>query len=157
MVRAKICWLLPLSIHLSKKSSSEKRRLAKFHLFSSTKLSFLLHELDNSNELDKVSLLPSFYSLNTNDYFKLFNQFCGTIPISFIIHYDSSTADDAKGKADLFNTFLLSALKPESFVFHKYGISVIPLSHSLKRTLLFCYMMYQILQQWQLMALRHLC
>ena len=113
-------------VHLSKKMSTVKRRLARFHLFSSTKLSSLQHERDNLIEQDKVFFLFSFYSVNNNHSIKLLNQISSTIRILFIFQNDLSTAENNKGK---FITFFLSGLKPESFVFQKEeGFSAIPFS-----------------------------
>ena len=85
-----------------------------------------------------MSLLSSFYPLNTNYCFKLPKQLSGTISIRSIIPFDSSTADNNKGKACLLNTFSLSVFKPGSFVFFSaiLVLSLFPIFHSLNAELL---------------------
>ena len=73
------------SVHLSNKVSTEKRKLAKFNLFYSTLLSDLRRYLNNSIELDKITLLSSFHSLDTNDCFKLLHKHSGSTPIPSVV------------------------------------------------------------------------
>ena len=61
------------------------------------------------------------------EFMQLFWNNSGTISVRSISHFDSSTADNNKGIACLFNTFSLSVFKPGSFVFLSV-ISTIPLS-----------------------------
>ena len=106
------------SVHLSNKVSTEKRKLAKFNLLYSTLLSDLQRDLNNSIELDKITLLSSFQSLDTNDCFKILHKLSGSTPILSVVKLGASCASTDNTKADLFNNFFCSVYKSETFTYN---------------------------------------
>ena len=106
------------SVHLSNKVSTEKRKLAKFNLLYSTLLSDLKKDLNNSIELDKITLLSSFHSLDTNDCFKLLHKLSGSTPIASVVKLGASCASTDNTKADLFYNFFCSVYKSEKFTYN---------------------------------------
>ena len=106
------------SVHLSNKVSTEKRKLAKFNLLYSTLLSELQRDLNNSIELDKITLLSSFHSLDTNDCFKILHKLSGSTPIPSVVKLGASCASTDNTKADLFNNFFCSVYKSETFTYN---------------------------------------
>ena len=62
----------------------------KFNLLYSTLLSDLQQDLNNSIELDKITLLSFFHSLDTNDCFKLLHKLSGSTPIPSVVKLRAS-------------------------------------------------------------------
>ena len=106
------------SVHLSNKVSTEKRKLAKFNLLYSTLLSDLQRDLNNSIELNKITLLSSFHSLDTNDPFNLLHKLSGSTPIPSVVKLGASCASTDNTEADLFNNFFCSVYKSETFTYN---------------------------------------
>ena len=106
------------SVHHSNKVSTEKRKLAKFNLLYSTLLSDLQQDLNNSIELDKITLLSSFRSLDANDCFKLLHKLSGSTPLCSVVKLGASCASTDNTKADLFNNFFCSVYKSKTFTYN---------------------------------------
>ena len=107
------------SVHLSNKVSTEKRKLAKFNLLYSTLLSVLQGDLNNSIELDKITLLSFFHSLDTNDRrLKLLHKLSGSTPIPSVVKLGASCASTDNTEADLFYNFFCSVYKSETFTYN---------------------------------------
>ena len=106
------------SVHLSNKVSTEKRKLAKLNLLYSTLLSDLQRDLNNSIVLDKITLLSSFHSLDTNDCFKLLHKLSGSTPIPSVVKLGASCTSTDNTKANLFNIFFCSVYKSETFTYN---------------------------------------
>ena len=90
--------------------ATEKRRLKSVGLISSQKLGDLQATLMESVELDKLTLISNFETLDTDNCYKLLKNLSGGM-LPPEITYMSVKASNDHGKANLFNTFLSSVFK----------------------------------------------
>ena len=114
-VKCKKRQLLPFyfsshSVHVTNMVATEKRRLKSVGLISSQKLGDLQATLMESVELDKLTLISNFETLDTDNCYKLLKNLSGGM-LPPEITYMSVKASNDHGKANLFNTFLSSVFK----------------------------------------------
>ena len=76
------------SVHLGNKVSTAKRKLAKFNLFYSTLLSDLQRDLNNSIELDKITLLSSFIHLVLTTVSSYFTNFLAAHQFLLLLNWE---------------------------------------------------------------------
>ena len=95
--------------------ATEKRRLKSVELLSSHQLGVLQATLMESVELDKLTLISNFETLDTINCYKLLKNLSGGGMLPAELTYMSVKASNDHGKANLFSTFLLSVFKQEWF------------------------------------------
>ena len=99
------------SVHVTNMVATEKRRLKSVGLISSQKLGDLQATLMESVELDKLTLISNFETLDTDNCYKLLKNLSGVGMLPPEITYMSVKASNDHGKANLFNIILSSVFK----------------------------------------------